>query len=171
VGDALATYLHRDRPSISTRRVFIRVRAPLRGFAGPVAISCIVRRAIQRADLPVLGKGVAAHLLAQISRCSGREWPPTCCATAWRRGYCVKGRRCLRSERSCATGQRPRPRSTPKSTSVACARLHNRGPGVEVGNERAPTSDGAVPHPSPQPRVRAPGAGGHPPPFRRLRGA
>jgi site-specific recombinase XerD len=63
VGDALATYLHRDRPSISTRRVFIRVRAPLRGFAGPVAISCIVRRAIQRADLPVLGKGVAAHLL------------------------------------------------------------------------------------------------------------
>lgn len=63
VGEALATYLHRDRPSTSTRRVFIRVRAPLRGFAGPVAISCIVRRAIRRADLPVLGKGVAAHLL------------------------------------------------------------------------------------------------------------
>jgi site-specific recombinase XerD len=63
VGEALATYLHRDRPSTPTRRVFIRVRAPLRGFAGPVAISCIVRRAIQRADLPVLGKGVAAHLL------------------------------------------------------------------------------------------------------------
>ena len=62
VGEALATYLRQDRPQVPTRRVFIRVRAPLRGFVGPVAISCIVRRAIQRADLPVLGKGVAAHL-------------------------------------------------------------------------------------------------------------
>ena len=63
VGEALTTYLRRDRPRVPTRRVFVRVRAPLRGFAGPVAISCIVRRAIERADLPVLGKGVAAHLL------------------------------------------------------------------------------------------------------------
>jgi site-specific recombinase XerD len=63
VGEALTTYLRRDRPSVSTRRVFVRVRAPLRGFAGPVAISTIVRRAIQRADLRGLGKGVAAHLL------------------------------------------------------------------------------------------------------------
>ena len=63
VGEALTTYLRRGRPRVPTRRLFIRVRAPLRGFAGPVAISCIVRRAIQRADLRMLGKGVAAHLL------------------------------------------------------------------------------------------------------------
>ncbi len=38
------------------------MKAPLQGFAGPVAISTIVRRAIQRADLQV-PRGVAAHLL------------------------------------------------------------------------------------------------------------
>jgi site-specific recombinase XerD len=56
VGEALTTYLRRDRPRVPTRRVFIRVRAPLRGFAGPVAIRCIVRRAIQRADLGIHGR-------------------------------------------------------------------------------------------------------------------
>ena len=39
------------------------MRAPLRGFAGPQTISTIVRRALQRADLQLPGKGVAAHLL------------------------------------------------------------------------------------------------------------
>jgi site-specific recombinase XerD len=63
VGEALTSYLRQDRPGVSTRRVFIRVRAPLQGFAGPVAISTIVRRALQRADLQAPGKGVAAHLL------------------------------------------------------------------------------------------------------------
>jgi site-specific recombinase XerD len=63
VGEALTTYLRQSRPRVSTRRVFVRVRAPLQGFAGPVAISTIVRRAMQRADLQAPGKGVAAHLL------------------------------------------------------------------------------------------------------------
>jgi site-specific recombinase XerD len=63
VGEALATYLRRDRPCASTRRVFVRVRAPLRSFASRQAISTIVRRALQRADLRAPVKGVAAHLL------------------------------------------------------------------------------------------------------------
>ena len=63
VGEALTAYLRQGRPGVSTRRVFVRVRAPLQGFAGPVAISTIVRRALQRADLQAPGKGVAAHLL------------------------------------------------------------------------------------------------------------
>ena len=63
VGEALATYLRRDRPRGSTRHVFVRMRAPIRGFAGPQTISTIVRRALQRADLKAPAKGVAAHLL------------------------------------------------------------------------------------------------------------
>jgi len=63
VGAALATYLHGDRPLAATRRVFVRMRAPRRGFSGPGAISTIVRRALQRADLRAPTKGVAAHLL------------------------------------------------------------------------------------------------------------
>ncbi len=63
VGVALTTYLCRDRPGVSTRQVFIRSKAPLQGFAGPVAISTIVRRAMQRAGIEGAGKGVAAHLL------------------------------------------------------------------------------------------------------------
>lgn len=61
VGDALVVYLRRDRPPCATRRVFICARAPRRGFAGPVAISTIVRRAIDRAGLRTPTKG--AHLL------------------------------------------------------------------------------------------------------------
>jgi integrase len=51
VGDALVEYLRRDRPPCASRRVFICRKAPRRGFAGPVAISIIVRRAIDRAGL------------------------------------------------------------------------------------------------------------------------
>lgn len=61
VGDALAEYLRRDRPPCSTRRVFICSKAPRRGFSGPVAISTIVRRAVDRAGLQTPTKG--AHLL------------------------------------------------------------------------------------------------------------
>jgi len=61
VGDALVEYLRRDRPRCTSRRVFICTRAPRRGFAGPVAISTIVRRAIDRVGLRTPTKG--AHLL------------------------------------------------------------------------------------------------------------
>jgi site-specific recombinase XerD len=61
VGAALVDYLRRDRVRCGSRRVFICMRAPHRGFAGPVAICTIVRRAIERAGLQPPTKG--AHLL------------------------------------------------------------------------------------------------------------
>ncbi|MFZ1414316.1 MAG: site-specific integrase [Defluviicoccus sp.] len=61
VGAALADYLCHVRPVCSTRRVFIRMSAPLRGLAGPGAICCVIRRALKRAGLTPEFKG--AHLL------------------------------------------------------------------------------------------------------------
>ena len=61
VGEALVDYLRHDRPACSTRRVFIRTRAPLRGLLGPSAICCVVCRALKRAGLNPEFKG--AHLL------------------------------------------------------------------------------------------------------------
>ena len=60
-GAALAYYLRHVRPACSTRRVFIRMKAPHCGFAGAVAICNVVRRALWRADLDPEFKG--AHLL------------------------------------------------------------------------------------------------------------
>ena len=66
VGKALATYLRRDRPASSTRRVFVRIRAPHRGFANPTTISTIVCRALNRAGLepPLKGAHILRHSLA-----------------------------------------------------------------------------------------------------------
>lgn len=61
VGSALVDYLRQDRPACSTRRVFIRVQAPRRGFISPSVICCIVRRALKRAGLTPAFRG--AHLL------------------------------------------------------------------------------------------------------------
>lgn len=61
VGAALVNYLRGVRPACSTRRVFIRMRAPLRGLTGPAAIDCIVCRALKRTGLTPKFKG--AHLL------------------------------------------------------------------------------------------------------------
>ncbi len=61
VGKALACYLRRDRPDCQTRRVFICMKAPRRGFANPSTLTTIVRRALDRADLHPTFKG--AHLL------------------------------------------------------------------------------------------------------------
>ena len=61
VGEAVACYLCNVRPACASRRVFIRMKAPLEGLAGPVAICCVVRRALQRAGLDPEFKG--AHLL------------------------------------------------------------------------------------------------------------
>ena len=48
VGAALADYLCHVRPVCASRRVFVRMRAPHRGFANSVAISSLVRRALAR---------------------------------------------------------------------------------------------------------------------------
>lgn len=61
VGEAIATYLQLHRPQCKTRRVFIRSKAPLRGFANPSSISTIVCRALERAGLQPDFKG--AHIL------------------------------------------------------------------------------------------------------------
>jgi integrase/recombinase XerD len=61
VGEALTSYLRRDRPVCATRRVFVCMKAPPRGFAGPSTQTTIVRRALARADLHPVFKG--AHLL------------------------------------------------------------------------------------------------------------
>jgi len=61
VGQALTSYLRRDRPVCATRRVFVCMKAPPRGFAGPSTLTTIVRRALARADLHPTFKG--AHLL------------------------------------------------------------------------------------------------------------
>lgn len=50
-GEALAQYLTQDRPRCSSRRVFLRMRAPLRGFANTGAVTTIVQRAMARAGL------------------------------------------------------------------------------------------------------------------------
>lgn len=72
VGTALVDYLRHARPACSSRRVFVRMRAPHRGFASSVAICCIVRRALERAGLNPAHKGahllrhsVATHMLRQ----------------------------------------------------------------------------------------------------------
>jgi len=66
VGKALAIYLRRDRPRCSTRRVFVRTRAPYRGFAGSAAVTTIVSRALGRAGLepPLRGAHLLRHSLA-----------------------------------------------------------------------------------------------------------
>lgn len=62
VGQAMATYLRQGRPKdCSTRRFFVRRKAPRRGFASSVAVCTIVRRALERADIASPRKG--AHLL------------------------------------------------------------------------------------------------------------
>src|SRR2546427_5389406 len=61
VGEALVTYICEGRPPSPTRQVFIRARAPHRGFANSQGISTIVSRALDRAGLEPALKG--AHLL------------------------------------------------------------------------------------------------------------
>jgi site-specific recombinase XerD len=61
VGEALAVYLKNDRPKCSTRRVFVRTRAPYRGLKGPSTVSTIVRRTLEKSGLNTPSKG--AHLL------------------------------------------------------------------------------------------------------------
>ncbi len=61
VGAAVAHYLRHVRLPCTTRRVFVRMTAPRRGFFGPAAICDVVRHALKRAALNPEFKG--AHLL------------------------------------------------------------------------------------------------------------
>jgi site-specific recombinase XerD len=66
VGAAIAEYLRHGRPRSACRRVFLRAHAPIRGLAGPSAIDCIVRDALERAgvDAPTKGAHQFRHGLA-----------------------------------------------------------------------------------------------------------
>lgn len=57
VGEAIVAYLHDGRPRCTSRRLFLTDDAPIRGFMGPSAIDCIVRRAINRAGINTPTKG------------------------------------------------------------------------------------------------------------------
>jgi integrase len=61
VGEALASYLCEDRGRSSSRRVFLRRRAPRVGLSGPCAVSAVARDALRRAGLRP-GQRVGAHL-------------------------------------------------------------------------------------------------------------
>lgn len=61
VGEALAIYLRHGRPASAARQVFLRMRAPRRGFSDGQAVGTIVRRTLVQAGLNPALKG--AHLL------------------------------------------------------------------------------------------------------------
>lgn len=72
VGKAITAYLQRGRPPCTSRRVFLRAKAPIGGFPGCSAIGSIVRHRLQRAgiDAPTNGAhqfrhGLATDLLRQ----------------------------------------------------------------------------------------------------------
>ena len=61
IGEALSRYLHEDRGTSASRRVFLRMWAPHVGLTGPGAIGHIVRLAFVRAGFRPSCRG-AAHL-------------------------------------------------------------------------------------------------------------
>ena len=90
VGKAIAAYLRSGRPQSASRRVFLRARAPIRGFRGASGVGSIVRHRLQRAgiDAPTHGAhqfrhGLACELLRQgaslgeIGEVLGHQSPET----------------------------------------------------------------------------------------------
>ena len=90
VGDAIVAYLQHGRPASSSRRVFLRAKAPIRGFLSPCAVGSIVRHALRRAGIeaPTTGAhqfrhGLATQMLregaslAQIGELLGHRSPET----------------------------------------------------------------------------------------------
>lgn len=66
VGAAMAAYLRHGRPSSPSRRVFLRSKAPIRGFLGQCAIGSIIRHRLHRAGIaaPTTGAHQFRHALA-----------------------------------------------------------------------------------------------------------
>jgi integrase/recombinase XerD len=66
IGAATAAYLRYGRPPSSSRRVFLRAKAPIRGLLGPQAISSLVRHNLARAGIqaPAYGAHQFRHALA-----------------------------------------------------------------------------------------------------------
>jgi integrase/recombinase XerD len=66
VGAAIAAYVRHGRPRSTSRRVFLRSKAPVRGFLSQCAIGSIIRHALQRAGIqaPTTGAHQFRHALA-----------------------------------------------------------------------------------------------------------
>jgi site-specific recombinase XerD len=62
VGEAIVAYLTRVRPAVKTQILFLRSRAPLRGFRSHSAVSVLVANAMRRAGIDRTVRG-AAHVL------------------------------------------------------------------------------------------------------------
>jgi integrase/recombinase XerD len=121
---AIAAYLRHGRRPSTSRRVFLRSKAPIRGFLGQCAIGSIVRHALQRT-------GIQAPTTGPISFAT--RWRPRCCAA---------GPRSPKSARSSGIAV-PKPRqSTPRWTSRHYGR--SRCGGREVRNDHAAAGRGGV---------------------------
>jgi integrase/recombinase XerD len=66
VGAAIAAYLRHGRPRSTSRRVFLRSKAPVRGFLRQTAVGSIIRHELQRAGIqaPTTGAHQFRHALA-----------------------------------------------------------------------------------------------------------
>jgi len=90
VGGAIAAYLRRGRPDSPSRRIFLRCKAPTRGFQGASGVGSIVRHRLLRAKIsaPTCGAhqfrhGLASQMLhqgaslAEIGALLGHQHPDT----------------------------------------------------------------------------------------------
>ena len=90
VGKAIVAYLQYGRPHSTSRRVFLRGKAPIRGFLGQSAVGSLVRHALERAGIvaPTKGThqfrhGLATHMLShgasltEIGEVLGHRSPQT----------------------------------------------------------------------------------------------
>jgi site-specific recombinase XerD len=90
VGRSIAAYLRHGRPQCASRRVFLRTKAPVRGFQGPSGVGSIVRHRLKRAKItaPTHGAhqfrhGLASDMLrqgaslAEIGAVLGHRHPDT----------------------------------------------------------------------------------------------
>jgi integrase len=68
VGKAIVEYLKHGRPRSTSRRVFLRGKAPIRGFLGQSAIGSLVRHALKRAGIqaPTMGAHQFSYVLSLI---------------------------------------------------------------------------------------------------------
>jgi integrase/recombinase XerD len=57
VGKAIAAYLRRGRPDCTSRRVFLRAKAPIGAFRGACGVGSIVRHSLERAGIQATTKG------------------------------------------------------------------------------------------------------------------
>lgn len=90
VGKAIVEYLRRGRPRCTSRRVFLRLKAPVQGFQGACGVGSIVRHRLKRAKIaaPTYGThqfrhGLASDMLrqgaslAEIGAVLGHQHPDT----------------------------------------------------------------------------------------------